>query len=447
MGQARFDNNLGTVGGSVQTADAETGRTLLSDGQKPAPDGQVKAPGTADQTTVGTNAAGTADQTTVGTNAAAGTKTVVDQDQAVKDMLAHAKILKANVVEPDQVISMENVDFTKRPAWNPQAVEHGPIDTIDDLTLDRQGKIKINPSKKGGASPSDSISIGIEADAVHWSPLYLPLAQEQTVRDTVSYLHENNPGLHVPAPLEDVPWQCLSSLPAQGAPEVDPALFKNLLDQHKLKDRIVTAVAGNEGNLDTVTTDDAGYGWSVGMRQWNQHVGELPALLGAMYKKDPCTFVKDFGPYAAKMINNVGDPANATVNTVFIRHADFSAMLGFADAKHKQVNHVQDVEKALNDFQSVQVALSRQLVTSGVRLAQKYGFKSELGWAEVCDMVNQKGAGGTEKVLKQLPKAAGATELSRIEEAETLAARPGGKSRLANLEKKFSVHKDAKSEP
>jgi hypothetical protein len=174
------------------------------------------------------------------------------------------------------------------------------------------------------------------------------------------------------------------------------------------------------------------------MRQWNQHVGELPALLGAMYKKDPCTFVKDFGPYASKMINNVANPQIATVNESFIRHADFSALLGFADAKHKHVNHVQDVEKALNDFQGVQVALSRQLVDKGVDLAKKYGFKSPLGWAEVCDMVNQKGAGGTERTLKLVPVETKANELHRIQALETAVNRPGGQTRLKSLERKFS---------
>jgi hypothetical protein len=430
---------------AFQTADPETGRNLLDDSQAPKTDGQVTAPktdgqGAAPKTDVqvgGTTTPG-ADQSAVATGASSSQPT--ETDPKIIDMLSHATQLKANVVIPGQVVEINDLNFNRQPAWNPHAIQKGPVDTIDDLILDSDGSIKINPNKEAKAPGDGTVSIGIKAAEMHWSPLFLPPQQQKTIRDTVAALRKNNPHFPVPAPLENVPWDCLAALPAQQKkPAVDPALFQKL-DMNKLTDRIVSAVTANEGNSTTVTTNDAGYGWSLGMRQWNQEVGELPTLLGAMYKNDPCKFVKDFGPYASKLINKAGDPPNATVNENFIRHADFSALLGFTDAKHKHVKYVPDVEKALSDFQDVQFALSRQWVKRGENLAKKYGFTSELGWAEVCDMVNQKGAGGTERTLKLIPTATKANELNRLRALETAAHRPGGQTRLSNLEKKFSAN-------
>jgi hypothetical protein len=425
---------------AFQTADPETGRNLLDDGQAPRTDGKVATPKT-DGTAGGTTTPGS-DQSAVATGAGSSQPTELDPN--IKDMLFHAKQLKANVVIPGQVIDIDDLNFNRQPAWNPHAIQKGPVDTVDDLTLDSEGNIKINPNKAAKAPNDGTVSIGIEAASMHWSPLFLPLKQEKTIRDTMNALVKNNPHFPIPAPLANVPWDCLATLPAQREkPKVDPALFEKL-DMNKLTDRIVSAVTANEGNSTTVTTNDAGYGWSLGMRQWNQEVGELPTLLGAMYKNDPCKFVKDFGPYASKIINNAADPAIATVNENFIRHADFSALLGFTDAKHKHVKYVPDVEKALSDFQDVQFALSRQWVKRGENLAKRYGFTSELGWAEVCDMVNQKGAGGAERTMKLIPTATKATELARINALETAAHRPGGETRLSALKKKFSANVRAK---
>jgi len=431
------DNSAPLFGGSLfAMADPETARTLLADSQAPA----AAAPVSDAQPTVVPPASSTRPDQSVPAKGDTSPHPV-QANQQVQDLLAHAKKVQAHLVSPGEVIKVDDVDFNRQPAWNPHVIQKGPVDTVDDIFLDRQGNLTLNPNKKANATKDGTIQIGVEADEVHWSPLFLPLAQEETIRDTMSWLRAKNPQMPLPPQLSDVPWVCLTSLPAQGQPDqapIDPEIFKKQLDMHKLTDRIVAAVAGNEGNLTTVTTNDAGFGWSVGMRQWNQHVGELPVLLGAMYQKDPCKFVQDFGPYARMMINNVSDPAHATVNEAFIRHADFSALLGFTDAKHKHVNHVQDVEKALNDFQDVQVALSRQLVDGGIKLAKKYGFQTELGWAEVCDIVNQKGAGGAEKTLRSIPSAANAKENDRIKALENAAHRPGGQMRLSNLERQFS---------
>jgi hypothetical protein len=448
---------------AFEHGDPETGRNLLADSQGPKTAGQVAATKTdgqgaapkADEQGAAPKAAGQggapkADgqggvNTTPGSDRSAvapgaSSSQTTETDQRIKDMLSHATQLRANVVRPGEVITIDNLDLTRTPAWNPHAIQKGPVDTIDDLTLDRQGNIKINPNKKSQTPTTGALNIGIEADEVHWSPLFLPLKQEETIRDTVSDLQKNNPHFPVPEPLANVPWACLAAVPVQHEkPAVDPAMFQKLLDMSKLTDRIVAAVAGNEGNLTTVTLNDAGFGWSVGMRQWNQKVGELPTLLGAMYMNDPCKFVKDFGPYASKIMNNVADPQHATVNESFIRHADFSRLLGFTDARHQNVNHVQDVERALSDFQDVQVALSRRFVAEGKALAQKYGFKSELGWAEVCDILNQKGADGAEGTLRRIPAATKAKESVRINALERAARRPHGQARLSNLETEFSA--------
>ncbi|HEY9777159.1 MAG TPA: hypothetical protein V6C81_25575 [Planktothrix sp.] len=437
MAQTRFDMSAQFGGddapapaAAAASAEKTTGNNLLADSQQSS--AQVATASAEQPSTL-----------TPPDQAPAGTTPEMVKIQAT---LRHAAQVRAHVVMPGQVLTITDLNFNRQPAWNPHAIQKGPVDTIDDIILDKQGNLSINANKKATTTtPEGTINIGIIADQMHWSPLFLPQAQQDTIRTTVDYLRTNNPQLRVPAPLSDVPWTCLAAPQQQGPDAIDPAMFQKLLDKNKLTDRIVAAVAGNEGNLETVVTDDAGYGWSIGMRQWNQHVGELPTLLSAMYKKDPCTFVKDFGPYASKIINNAGDPSQATVNEPFIRHADFSALLGFTDARHKHVEHVKDLQKALSDFQDVQVALSRKWVNGGVRLAQKYGFTSELGWAEVCDIVNQKGAGGTEKTIKLIPSASDATEADRIQALENAAKRPGGQTRLSNLEKLFSAETTAVS--
>jgi hypothetical protein len=200
------------------------------------------------------------------------------------------------------------------------------------------------------------------------------------------------------------------------------------LDKHNVVDRIVAAISRNEGKFTTINTNDGGHGWSVGIRQWNQEKGEMPNLLLAMFKHDPEKFKRDFGPYASKIIHNIDDPAHATVNENWVRHTNFNHLDGFKGR----------MQTALNDFQDVQVALARKFVEQGIKIAEGAGFKSELGMAVVCDIINQKGLRGLKDALRHVPP--GGDERSRIMALEHATHRPNGRSRLASLVGQFSAH-------
>lgn len=206
----------------------------------------------------------------------------------------------------------------------------------------------------------------------------------------------------------------------------DSPLFK-ALDSTKLPDRIIAATAGLEsgGKLDVINHNDAGHGWSVGIRQWNQQAGELPSLIQAMYDRDPNKFNQDFGQFAGQLVKN------GKVDENFVRHTNFNAL----GPKFEQ-----GMKQALNDFQDVQIALARQWAQSGIDLAQKYGMKSELGFAEVADAVNQYGYGGAESRLRRL--GTGGDEASRIQAFDNALGSQRGR-RLAQLSTKFSADKTA----
>ena len=197
----------------------------------------------------------------------------------------------------------------------------------------------------------------------------------------------------------------------------DSPLFKALDTKNSLPDRIIAATAGLEsgGKLDVINHNDAGHGWSVGIRQWNQQAGELPSLIQAMYDRDPAKFNKDFGEFAGKMIKD------GKVDENWVRHTNFNSLgKGFESG----------MKTALTDFQDVQVALARQWAQSGIDLAKQYGMKSELGFAEVADAVNQYGYAGAERRLKQVPT-------GNVEAFDAALGSQRG-SRLASLKTKFS---------
>ncbi len=196
-----------------------------------------------------------------------------------------------------------------------------------------------------------------------------------------------------------------------------PAL-KDSLNLHKFVDRVVAAVSGNEGNFKSINPNDAGYGVSVGIRQWNQKTGELPTLLKEWDKKDHAKFEQIFGKeMAAKLLNED-----------FVRNANFlePGLMG-------------SLKTALADkeFQDVQVQLSRDFVVQGMQLGLKYGFKSELGLALVVDICNQCGFGGAEKALKKIG-GAGGNEQDSINGLNEATHRSGGAQRLNALKQQFN---------
>ena len=199
------------------------------------------------------------------------------------------------------------------------------------------------------------------------------------------------------------------------------------LELHKFVDKVVHAVSGNEGHFTSINPNDAGYGISVGIRQWNQKVGELPHLLKAMHQHNPEKFEHIFGSYSPKML-------------------DESWVRNYHMAGDKNLMNRIDTALHQKDFQHVQVNLAREFVKSSIKLAYQYGLKSELGLALVCDMVNQTGRGGTEAALKRSGLHKGAELANEHHALHTLAHstdRAGGHQRFSALAKNFSAEKQA----
>lgn len=229
--------------------------------------------------------------------------------------------------------------------------------------------------------------------------------------------HGGRPGSIRNSIPREVPSGARVGRPTEAEERLAPQL-RDSLDLRKFVDRVVAAVSGNEGSFTSINPNDAGYGISIGIRQWNQKAGELPTLLKAWHDADPQKFNSIFGDYAPKLLDEG-----------WVRSANFHAQPGLMDG----------IKTALADkeFQDVQVQLAREFVVKGIELGMKYGFKSELGLALVVDIANQKGFGGAERALKAIG-GAGSDEPSAIRRLEAAADRPGGERRLANLQKQFS---------
>lgn len=195
------------------------------------------------------------------------------------------------------------------------------------------------------------------------------------------------------------------------------------LDLHNFVDRIVAAVSSNEGGFTSINANDAGYGISIGIRQWNQKAGELPTLLRAWHDSNPHKFEITFGQHAQKLLNEG-----------WVRTTDFWS----------QSELMINMNEALADreFQSVQVRLAREFVAQALKLGIKYGFKTELGLAEVVDITNQKGFGGAESALSAVG-GAGADEVAAVQRLEQSTNRPGGQRRLTALMRQFSGDRTA----
>jgi hypothetical protein len=147
-----------------------------------------------------------------------------------------------------------------------------------------------------------------------------------------------------------------------------------------LTERIVASISSHEGGFTAINNNDAGYGISVGIRQWNQKSGELPNLIRAWHDKHPSKFKQIFGDYTPNLLNEK-----------WVRDYDMANDGQFMNAMKNAL--------ADKDLQRVQMEDAHRFVNNTSELAKKYGFQSEFGMALVCDMVNQLGPTGTERTL------------------------------------------------
>ncbi len=201
----------------------------------------------------------------------------------------------------------------------------------------------------------------------------------------------------------------------------------DLLDKDNFVDRVVLAVSANEGSFTSVNPNDAGYGISIGIRQWNQKAGELPNLFRAWSEKFPTRFREIFNEYSEDLVNEN-----------WVRNTDIGGNKCLMDAVRTAL--------ADSDFQQEQVNLARAFARSGIAFGAKFGFKSELGLALVTDIVNQKGRGGAEAVLRRTDLKAGdsiSNELDAIERVSANSNRAGAAQRFAQLKQSFSVDNPA----
>lgn len=211
----------------------------------------------------------------------------------------------------------------------------------------------------------------------------------------------------------------------EGSPN-SPRL-RDRLDLRGFVDRVVLAISFNEGNLTAVNPNDAGYGISIGIRQWNQKAGELPNLLQSWKDNHSEKFAAIFGPYADKMVDET-----------FVRSHNFA---DDADLMNRIKVALADVE-----LQEDQIQLSRNFATSAAKFGIAYGFSSELGLALIADIVNQKGRGGAESVLRGcgfLPGGLIADERAATEKVSENSCRPGAAIRFKQLKQVFSAERKA----
>ncbi len=360
-----------------------------------------------------------------------------------------------------------------------------------DLIIDKDGNIKLNPNNPN-AGADEKTWIVYEVDN---SEGEMALAQKAAVRDLMKYFQLNNPGVTMPdewVKIEGQPVPPPRYIPKPiggggvgggnvigggggggggggiggggaggsgggrgsvrdggGGFRGDTSPVTNTDSGGKIGltesfvDRVVTAVAGNEGTFTSINPNDNGYGISVGIRQWNQKGGELPTLMKAFdgqglsqdaqasLKKDGVDvskldgkFKDIFGPYADKLLNEN-----------WVRNAD---MAGDPDLMKRMETALGD-----KDFQAVQKALARDFVRSAAQLGYDYGLRTELGLALVADIANQKGFGGAESVLQGAGLQKNGQPLSN--EAELIpkiaanSDRPGAMARFQHLDQIFDA--------
>ncbi|HEY9787237.1 MAG TPA: hypothetical protein V6D17_17740 [Candidatus Obscuribacterales bacterium] len=196
-----------------------------------------------------------------------------------------------------------------------------------------------------------------------------------------------------------------------------------LLNMNDFADRVIANISAHEGGLTAINWDDNGYGISVGIRQSNQKAGALPGLIRDWHESNPQKFNQIFGEYSRNMLDEE-----------WVRSYD---MAGDASFMERMKFALADTE-----FQRVQVDNARRFVKRTAELAQSYGFRSELGVAMICDMVNGMGQAGAERALRKAGLEKGSFIPDEREAIESLVgARRNGPRLYAMLQQRFSADK------
>lgn len=146
-------------------------------------------------------------------------------------------------------------------------------------------------------------------------------------------------------------------------------------------DRIIDHTAQVEGGRPTAArphrpydawnANDAGYGVSFGMIQFNQKTGSLPAVFQRMRERAPARFDALFGPWAARLV----DPAWVKSND--LNEPDLKARIIQSGAER--------------EFQQAQRDVARSLYFGQAeKLAREVGIKSQRGYAMLFDAFVQR---------------------------------------------------------
>lgn len=205
----------------------------------------------------------------------------------------------------------------------------------------------------------------------------------------------------------------------------DSAKPNGAIESHlssNLTDRVVGAVSGSEGSFTTITRNDNGHGVSVGIRQWNQKVGELPNLLKSMHDANPEKFDQTFGRYSHNLQSES-----------WVRHAN---MAGNRDLMDRMKTAMADPE-----FQKVQVEKAREFTNRTMETAKNFGFHSDLGKALVTDLSNQLGEAGARNLMRRAGLHKGGTidnEEAMIKRLGNMSHRPNNRTRFELLASSFS---------
>lgn len=368
----------------------------------------------------------------------------------------------------DLALQKQQVERVQTLLDQAQSLDEASKNNVSDLIIRRDGSIVMNPMRQaqleGTAEPK--VIVSFESGDTRGG---LTPEQNAALRDIIFYLRMHNPSAVYPHDWQKIfntempPPMMLSEnslqVPSYSNPgnvlsvrsndgtgfagaggehsqvfskyrnqlqnsgEEGSLTLSSHLNKSKFIDKVVHAISGNEGNFASVNRNDCGYGISIGIRQWNQKVGELPTLLRAWKSRNAHEFQEIFGSkYSEKL-------ANESWVRNYNMAADHDLMARMDKALHNK------------SMQETQVELARQFVRSSVKLAQEHGFRSELGIALVCDLVNQKGSGGAKAALRRAGLQHGCEirdERSACNQLSGVSQRQSGHARFVALQRHFS---------
>lgn len=195
-----------------------------------------------------------------------------------------------------------------------------------------------------------------------------------------------------------------------------------------LVDRVIdyTAQVESKGKYDAVAADDNKAGVSLGLLQFNQRAGVLPALFAAMYAENPAKFTTMLGAGWANFLNEG-----------WVRAADLKPFIPTLKSMAADV-----------DFQRAQRKLAKTVFFDPVeRKAREYGITSERGITMLFDAAVQRGLGNVSKALAAAYKPGMTTQDLLVQFATLIDSNPFAAGRRLDILRDRSLADEGGGDP